>query len=397
MPAQLRFPALEPRIRRPQWGQTTLVLLLTLCVSWTWAQSTQQPTQMPYTAQVTGENVLVRSGPGTQQYQCGRLNRGDTVQVLGQQNGWARIVPPPGSFSWIAMQYVTVNLRDPSIGMVTGDGVRIYAGSDLVSPMHSTAKQSELKRGEKVKLMGEEKDGYFKIVPPKDAVLYVSSHYLESVTPASKPEVGIPAKPSVAVSEPNEPNQVAAAGGPNEPPSGFLRSFYALQDQVTAEAKKPLTEQDYTAIKKALKELPQGADPNKAARYTKFLLQRIEAYELVKQVNADLKQQDKQLQMANTRIDQARQAKLSEIGKNKIYTVLGTLKESAIFNEALSKRYRVVDDQGKTLCYAEATGNIANQDLSKFIGKKVGLVGTITAQPELASALVKFTQIDAVP
>ena len=399
MPAHVRFPVLKAQIRLSRGGQIILVLLLTLGVSWTWAQPADQSMPMPYTARVTGENVLVRSGPGTDQYQCGRLGRGDTIQVLGQQNGWARIVPPPGSFSWISMQYVTVNLRDPSIGLVTGNGVRVYAGSDIVSPMHSTKKQAELKRGEKVKLMGEEKDGYFKITPPKDAVLYVSSHYIEAVGPAPvmAPAGDTTPMTRIPVTEVNEPNQTTMVSGPNEPQTDFLRSFYALQDQVAAEIKKPLAEQDYSAIKKALMELPPDQDSDRSARYTKFLLQRIEAYELVKQVDVDLKQQDEQLKLATRRIDAARQAQLDKIGKKAIYTVIGVLKESAIFGGVHMKRYRIVDSEGKTLCYAEATGKAAGQNLNDLIGKKVGLVGNIKAQPTIASALVEFTQIDPLP
>ncbi len=65
----------------------------------------------PYFAIVTGENVNIRSGPGTNYYSCGKINKSDKVKIVSRQFMWARIVPPKGSFSWISKQYVTV---DPS-------------------------------------------------------------------------------------------------------------------------------------------------------------------------------------------------------------------------------------------------------------------------------------------
>jgi len=100
----------------------------------------------PYTAEITGDDVYIRSGPGTNFYHCGKLNKGDKVKVVDKQFSWSRIVPPPGSFSWISMQYVRISLDDPSVGIVTGDNVRVYAGSDYVKPLYSTTLQGKLAR-----------------------------------------------------------------------------------------------------------------------------------------------------------------------------------------------------------------------------------------------------------
>jgi len=118
--------------------------------------------QFPYDAEITGDNVYIRSGPGSNYYDCGKLNKGGKVKVVSHQFSWSCIVPPPGSFSWIYVPYVTIDPDNPGTGIVTGDGVRVYAGSDMVKPIHSTL-QLKLDRGEKVKLLGEQKDNYYKI------------------------------------------------------------------------------------------------------------------------------------------------------------------------------------------------------------------------------------------
>ncbi len=37
----------------------------------------------PYIAEITGDNLYVRSGPGTNFYHCGKLNKADQVKVMG--------------------------------------------------------------------------------------------------------------------------------------------------------------------------------------------------------------------------------------------------------------------------------------------------------------------------
>ena len=53
----------------------------------------------PYVARMTGNNVYVRSGPGTNYYACGKLSKGDKITVVGSHFGWLRIVPPAGQKS----------------------------------------------------------------------------------------------------------------------------------------------------------------------------------------------------------------------------------------------------------------------------------------------------------
>ena len=164
------------------------------------ADSNQQidTSSFPYTAEITGDDVYVRSGPGTNFYRCGKLNKGDKVKVVDKQFSWSRIVPPAGSFSWISMDYVTINPGDSSVGTVTGDNVRVYAGSDFVKPLYSTSLQGKLSKGEKVKLLGEQMDRYYKIAPPPFAYLWVSTQFTK---PLPKPVVVPPPGPDGARDE----------------------------------------------------------------------------------------------------------------------------------------------------------------------------------------------------
>jgi hypothetical protein len=77
--------------------------------------------------------------------------------------------------------------------------------------------------------------------------------------------------------------------------------------------------------------------------------------------------------------------------------VIGLLKTSNIYGPAAEiKRYRITDEKGKIICYAVPTDAAAKMELSGFVGKKVGLVGTIEANPQAQGAVVRFTEVAEV-
>jgi len=337
-----------------------------------------------YVAEVIGNDVYVRSGPGTNFYQCSKLYAGDRVQVVKSQQGWSCIVPPPGCFSWIAMQYVSINPQNPTVGVLTGDNVGVYTGSDTQEAKYSTSKQVVLSRGQTVKLLGEEKDDYYKIAPPQGAYLWVSSQYLQ---PADKSLVKTPATDTAA----GKPATVKKPLDPNAPLTG-LDLYYALSEKVKAEHQKKLAEQNYTDLKKKLTELAASKDGGRAARFAEYTLKQVERYELACQVGKEVEQQRKELEKTTAKIDEARTTKLEGIVDRSKFAVVGKLETSSVY-AGTTKRFRMLDDSGKTICYVLPTGPIANTDFSKYIGHKVGLVGPISPHPDTQRAIIEFTEV----
>jgi hypothetical protein len=346
----------------------------------------------PYTAEITGDDVYVRSGPGTNFYRCGKLNKGDKVKVVDKQFSWSRIVPPVGSFSWISMDYVTINPGDPSVGTVTGDNVRVYAGSDFVKPLYSTSLQGKLSKGEKVKLLGEQMDRYYKIAPPPFAYLWVSTQFTK---PLPKPVVVTPPAPTTPEmkTEPNEPAEVNApveVKPEPEAPKTPLERYEQLKEQVEAERAKPMDQQNYTELKKELLEIANDKEAGNAARYAQFVVGQIEGYELALAVVKEVKLQNEQLEKINAKIEKAKETKLAEIENMGKFAVVGVFQTYLTYGPG---NYRIVDKDGKMICYALPAGAAAQMDLSGFIGQKVGLVGTIEPHLPTKKALVRFTEI----
>ncbi|MBW7988475.1 MAG: hypothetical protein FVQ84_00405 [Planctomycetes bacterium] len=393
-----------------------VIIILTSLVSIGFAQTATSSSgaagtlSFPYMAEITGDNVYVRSGPGTNFYDCSKLSQGDKVKVIGKQFSWARIVPPPGSFSWISIQYVNIDSANSTVGTVTGDRVRVYAGSEHVNPLHSTYLQGKLNRGDTVKLLGEQKDDYYKIAPLSFAYLWVSINFtkplpgqpVETPTPTVTPSIVKPttAKPTTAkptivkpttVRPTTKPKEVPKVVAPEpDTPETLLAKYRALQKQVQAERIKPKEKQNYIDIKKALMKIAENKTAGKAARYAQFVLKQIKDLELVLAVDKEVRLQDVQLQNIRERIVKTRTAKLAEYKKLENFAVVGKLKN---FTTLGPGHYRIVNDSGKTICYALPSGPISQVEISKLINKKVGLIGTIEPNRQTKGALIRFTKI----
>jgi len=402
MQARMKFPERAAQIAFG--GRLSFTFLLISILTLAGAVSAQPDTNLPVTtemasagsqgaepfvADVTGNDVYVRSGPGTNFYHCGKLYKGDRVQVVKSQQGWSCIVPPPGCFSWIAMQYVSINMENPTLGIVTGDKVGVYAGSDYVEPIHSTSKQVVLNRGQHVKLLSEEKDDYYKIAPPDGAYLWVSSQFLQSArTPVETTPVEMAAAPNMPAETPVTP-EVAKSE------SDLLDAYYAISKLVKEERNKPMAQQDYAEIKEQLEKIAQNPDGGRAARYADFTLKQVERFELAGTVAKEVALQSQELNKVNEKIGEARDARLAEIEDMGKYAVIGKLENTSIYTPAAgqAKRYRILDESGKTICYVAPTGAARGKDLSQFIGHKVGLVGEIQPHEATARAFIQFSEI----
>lgn len=401
MEFQFDFPKNVVQQALNQSGKKTFVLaVLTIVVSISFAQpavispdesslvsdaNNVTAVALPYVAEITGNDVNIRSGPGTNFYNCDKLYKGDRVEVVSTQFGWSRIVPPAGSFSWISMQYVSVNLDNPTIAVVTGDEVRVYAGSNDIEPMHSTSEQIKLSRGQKVKLLGEEKDDYYKIAPPSGAYLWVSSQYTKPASPVIAEAPTTTMEPTTSTADAN--TAVAAVISIE---AEKLKEFYALQEKIKSERAKPIDQQNYAEIKRSLKEIVSNKEAGKAARYAEFVIKRIEDFELVVRVAKEVQLQNAQLQKVMQDIDKARSTRLAKTEDLGRFIVIGWFQTFETYGTG---HFRIVDKSDKMICYAKPSSQASETDLSKFIGKKVGLVGTAEPHAATAGALVLFTEI----
>ncbi len=379
------------------------------------ANSIQAPA-LPYIAEITSNDVYVRSGPGQNYYFCGKLTRGDKIRVVSVKYSWSQIVPPQGSFSWISKQYVQVDPENKMMGTVVGDAVRVWAGSDAVAPANSASMQVKLDKDDKVSLLGEEKDNYYKIASPEGAYLWVSTDYTKPLTslvptsamgaatapPAAQPQAELKtelkpaAKPATQPATTPAALAVSPATAPATPPAvdESLKKYNALKEKVEAERAKPIDQQDYTELKKTLSEIAGDKQAGKVAGYAAFVLKQIDRYDLAKKIGQTIKEQDAQTAKTRQGIDQSRDSKLASFDDKSRFAIIGTLETSNILgSKPTIKYFRLVDNSGKTVAYAIPTGPAEILDFAQLLHKKVGLVGTIEPFVQTGGALVKFSEV----
>jgi hypothetical protein len=150
------------------------LLLLGLALSLP-ASAPAQPDVVQYEAVVTQAEALVRykDGEGPESYPTNALKRGAVVQVVEERgNGWLRILPPPGSFSWISKRYVQQPTTNQPVRVLTGSNVKVpvYVGSELKKDGRPTGEGMYLTRGAIVVAIGPaltDQDGaWLPIEPP---------------------------------------------------------------------------------------------------------------------------------------------------------------------------------------------------------------------------------------
>ncbi|MBN1457156.1 MAG: hypothetical protein JW912_04820 [Sedimentisphaerales bacterium] len=374
----------------------------------------------PHIAEVVGTNVYIRSGAGTAYYFCGKVNSPLRLIVVEEKNNWAKIIPPKGSFSWISKKYVEQDEKNLDLGFVTGDNVRIWAGSDHVEPMRSHSLQTRLNRGDQVRLTGQEKDDYYKITPPPGAHLWINSKHLKYIGSVPKPQpLVLPPKPGTepepstkttvpteTVVQPKKSTVEIEQAQPEIAPAPIQISpgvnakivkCHELGKLILTEVKKPFEEQNYSEIKKQLEMIANDPDAGKAKFYAEYYLDQLDRYELAIVAEKELKQQQQQLDETIEQIKQEHSETVQNIPDSGRFAAIGVIKPSSVYTDQThQKRFFIEDAFGKIICYAIPVKDAVKIDLDKYVKQKVGLIGDIQSDPDNPVSLVMFSGIELV-
>ena len=142
---------------------------------------------------INTNNAFIRCGPADSYYPTLKLNKGTKITVVGMKGSWLKIVPPDGSFCYIAKAFVDRN-GDGTVGKVNHDASPVRAGSTentlKVVPL------CQLSVGMDVKILGEQ-DEYYKITPPDGkAFVYIDRQFVDRDPDAKIVEPVAPVKPN---------------------------------------------------------------------------------------------------------------------------------------------------------------------------------------------------------
>lgn len=375
----------------------TKISAIVLTLVWVLPATAAPPADQPakdtgYIGELTGDNVYIRSGPSTNYYPVTKLQAGDRVRVIGQEDDWLAIVPPEGCYSLIADTYVDVG--DGVHGVVNGDKVRVRAGSRL-QPNQYYASQTKLSKGAVVEILGHagefgvDHQGYYKIVPPAGVKLWISGQYVERVPEellkleAAGKETLL-ATDSATPAAPASPDTPAAAE-PKGPDLATVKArieeYRARIEQIDADLKaelaKPLSRRDLQPIidrftPLANQNLDEFTAVYAATRIAQIgdMIEMIEALAHVRQLGERVKTDRKAALTARASIRPA--APLIKEG----FDAEGELRYSAVYDSPVGpRRFRLVDPSSavpRTIGYVEIPAE-AGIDVTDYVGRIVGV------------------------
>ena len=347
---------------------------------------------------INTDGVYVRSGAGDNYYPTTKLNKDKEVTIVGEKFDWLKIVPPQGSFCYVAKAFVDKN--PDGTGTVNRDDVNVRAGSELNTI--KTTVQAQLSTGQKVKIL-DEVDEYYKIAPPDDAYLFVKKDFVDfvkqipSVAEGQKtgPEGSQPQaetdQTSVTQTPDGDDTQATPSGAspenavaqkPTTQPSSAEADFEKIEADFESASTQNIEQQPLNDLLAGYQKLIANASlPESMRRIADYRVKTIKVrIEARDQFLAVQKQQDEARQKQEAlRAEQEEIAQQIKQRDVKIYTAVGTLRTSSL-QQGGQMMYRLTDPAtGRTVCYLRSD----DPKYGTLIGQFIGVKGELTSDPAL--------------
>ncbi len=379
--------------------------------------------KVSFAGTVNSNAVYVRSGPGENYYATVKLDKGAQVTVVGLKFDWLKIIPPEGSFSYVAKAYVEKR-GDGTVGRVTKPDLNVRAGSDL-NAMKTTV-QTKLDQNEDVAIIGEQ-DEYFKIKPPQGAYLYVNKQFVDPVKQLPPIAAGAPdAKSTDPISSApvapiiSKTPDAPIAGAATTQPAGIAAApttqgseqasatpstqpitptaeaqFDTAENAFLDASNQPLEKQpiddllaQYTALTKAT-DLPVSMQRIAEMRISTLKLRADTKNQYVQALKM---QEDAKARQQSLKAEQEELTARVKEQDVTIYSALGTLRTSSL-QQGGQTMYRLTDPgTGRTLLYIRTTDAKYAGLLNQFIGVR----GEITEDTAMNLKLISPTDAEAV-
>ncbi|MCX5662228.1 MAG: hypothetical protein NTW19_21325 [Planctomycetota bacterium] len=189
-------------MRRSSFGFRLMTLAaLAAAVSGALSAQVARAQDVPFQGTVADDKTEVLAGGSRKLYVVGHLNKGAVVTVREVIEGYNRISPPPGVFSYVSKAFVDAK-GDGKSGVVSADHAKVLAAS-VNGPGESYKWQLDLPKGAVVQIVADEAS-YYKILPPEGTSVYLPPGAVRRVEVAPKPPTVTPTPPAASSGTPPE-------------------------------------------------------------------------------------------------------------------------------------------------------------------------------------------------
>ncbi len=355
-------------------------------------------------AEVTGNDVYVRSGASLNHYPVAKLQAGDRVTIVGEMGDWYEIHPPEEVFSFISGDYV--DTADNKSGVVNGSNVRVRAGSAL--PEFSKLRyvvQTKLPKGAEVTILRREPDGFLRIKPPAGTSVWINRAYVEYVPVAmvgaedrAPATLGSDAdEPQAALSESADAGPEQAQAGPEQSsgrkvdstdeshrsmfsaalPAEQRRKLEEIDAATRAELAKPVYERLFGPLIERYNAVAEPEGNELARQYAQARVEQLSRMKVLIETVGKMRELDEEAEAKRRGFleDRARiRETLPPIPSE--LDAQGELRISALYPPgSLPRRYRLVDPSGtreRTIGYVEIPQD-STIAVDGFLGRYVGV------------------------
>ena len=381
------------RGRRKRWGFVG-ILCASASLGLTWevpGQAADKP--VGRAAEVTGNDVYVRSGPSLNHYTIAKLHAGDRVTVVGETGEWYEILPPDGVFSLISGDYV--DLTNEVNGVVNASHVRVRAGSLLSDSKYTV--QTKLSKGDAVVIMGRNPDGFLRIKPPTGTTVWINRDFAEFVpgsmiqlekdvaggaTASGKETASTSSSDGTGAGEAVVRVDSTTASEETNPFEGLPETeqrtrLLAIDEAARAEAVKPMLERRLQGLIRRYSVIAEQNEDKLAQRYAKARIEQLtNMNELMKSVRNTRRLSEEASSKRRAYLESRAKIRgnLPDIPSG--LDVQGVLQVSALYPVgSFPRRYRLVDADGplpRTLGYVEFPID-SSLNVEEFVGNRVGV------------------------
>ncbi len=394
-----------------------------------WAQ--MKPVEA-YFAVVSGEKVGIVCMANDNAYSLGEVKQGALVRIDAEDARWARIEYPANLPAWVKADDARLDGAQVTLTKAT----KLFALNALKGGVGSwkAVFDVELPVGTTMALAdnGVEKQadvvlGYH-VIPPTGAKAFVDAKGLRRATQAEIEKAGqasMAAVPPVAPSgggltppgaldnpaEPVapkvEPAVVAAApdagnigatipaqNAPAEPAQRRVGNLQQLEAAFTEVRKQPVLTAELDEITAEFRRAVD-ATPADQPRLKQQLEARLKYLELQKDYRETLRRNEDAVRQADAASKGSLRAAIEQIEKTRVYTIIGTLQPSTVYDgQRLPRMFRIQsvgDSTPRTIGYLAPSPEF---ELEAKVGQVVGVIGEAKLDPSLKLNIISPMRVD---
>jgi uncharacterized protein YgiM (DUF1202 family) len=359
---------------------------------------------------INATSVYIRSGPGDGYYATQELSKGTKVRVVGITFEWLKIVPPAGSFSYVGKVFVDRH-DNGSLGRINKDQVnttvetRLNAGDEV----KIIGEQDEYYKIEPPTgaYLYVNKQFVDMVAPVAVAATATTQPVNTKVATGTGNQGGIPdvdvlttKAPLIDLNPATDPKattQPALAAVTTQPvtPSAD-EQFAALEDKYAEVTKKPLEDQSLTDLITGYQAVDKAdglSDTLKHVADVRLATLKVRADSQAKLLEARRVEKDAaEKQLAMQAEQQELQERLNQT-EVKIFAAVGTLQPSSLQTGNGGTLYRLTDPaSGRTVVYIRTN----DPKVANLTGQFVGVKGDSATDTQLSLRVITPNDVESV-